>query len=91
MWKCMRFWHVALCISTFSFNLSPPTFLSMISLSHKCIKLKEFGSTPFSNFLNSSTFNFINLKNDRFSPFNVSFHVLLYIPVSQNVKRPKEK
>ena len=42
-------------------------------------KIKRFGSTPFSNFLNSSTFNFINLKNERFSSFNVSFHVLLYI------------
>ena len=54
-------------------------------------KIKRFGSTPFSNFLNSSTFNLINLKNEKSSSFNVSFYVLLYILVSQNIKRSKEK
>ena len=34
-------------------------------------------TTPSSNFLNSSTFNFINLKNERFSPFNVFFFFCL--------------
>ena len=35
------------CMSTFSFSLSPPTFLSIISLSHKCRKLKDLVLLPF--------------------------------------------
>ena len=58
-------------------------------------KIKRFGSTPFFNFLNSSIFNFVNLKNERFSPFNVSFlcynTYYLYIPVSQNIEGPRER
>ena len=59
-------------------------------------KIKRFGSTPFFNFLNSSIFNFVNLKNERFSPFNVSFlcynTCYLYFPVSQNIEeRERER
>ena len=52
-------------------------------------KIKRFGSTPFLNFFYSSTFNFVNFKNERFSPFNISFlcnnTYYLYILVSQNI------
>ena len=44
--------------------------------------------------MHSFTFNFINFKIEKFSPFNGSFHVIkaiiLYILVSQNVEGPKE-
>ena len=90
MRKCLRFCHVALCMSTFLFSLSPPIFLSMISLSYKCRKIKRFGSSFFSNFLNSFTFNFINLKNERFSPFNVSFYVL-YIFQFHKISKGQKK
>ena len=45
--RCMRSYHVALCISTFSFSFSPLIFLLMISLSHKCRKLKDLVLLPF--------------------------------------------
>ena len=42
MRNCMRFCHVALCMSSISFNLSPhPIFLSINSLSHKYRKLRD--------------------------------------------------
>ena len=50
MQKCMRFCHVALCMSTFSFSLSPPIFFSMISLNHKRRKLKDLVLLPFLTF-----------------------------------------
>ena len=61
IWFC----HVTLCMSSISFSFSPyDIFLSMTGLS------------PFFNFLNSSTFKFINFKNERFSLFNASFYAI---------------
>ena len=81
----MKFSHVVLCMNDFSNNLlSHPTFLSTISLSHKCKRLRDLVPLPFP----TSTFNFMN---ERFSSFNVRFlyitSVIVYILISQNVKR----
>ena len=85
----MKFSHMVLCMNDFSNNFLPhPTFLLTTSLSHKCKRLRDLVSLPFLTF----TFNFMN---ERFSSFNVRFlyitSVIVYILISQNVKRKERE
>ena len=71
MWKSIRLCLVALFMSSISFSISPhPIFLSMASVSHKCIRLTDLVPPLFQL---SWTLPLLISKMKDFFPFNVSF------------------
>ena len=95
-WESIRFYHVALCMSSISFSLSPhPIFLTTTGLSHKCRRLRDLDPPPFPSSWTLPLLISLISKMKGFLHSILVFHVIkpviLYIPVSQNIEMPKEK